>query len=108
MRAEKLVFSLKRLLGDHEQSTGSHQFGPAWPGQAGSALPPTYGTAMPMDNSVVYLGEVRSLHSVLVQSLLLLLVSGYCLYCCQFRQRPWNVLSSTTPPLPCHVADMSV
>lgn len=57
MRAERLVFSLQRQL---EQFGGIHQ--PQWPSQqqtAGGAMQAP-AKAMPMDNSIVYLGEVSS------------------------------------------------
>jgi hypothetical protein len=79
MRAERLVFALKRQLVPSEATVGSHQFGlPSWAGQsAGGTLPQAYTQPMPMDEGIVYLGEVRRL-GVLLQVAVFSVLSGYC------------------------------
>lgn len=84
MRSERLVFALKRQLVPSEATVGSHQFGPPWAGQAaGGTLPQAYTKSMPMDEGVVYLGEVRRL-GVLLQVTVFSVLSGYCCHlgCC--------------------------
>jgi len=52
MRSERLVFTLKRQLVPGEQQAnvaGQQPWSPPWPSQAAT---------VPMDNNIVYLGEV--------------------------------------------------
>lgn len=74
MRAERLVFTLQRQLLPLESNSSipQHQWGGAVWGQPGRGSLPS--TTAPMDNSVVYLGEVSSTASS--KAVFLLLVAA--------------------------------